>query len=380
MLKIAIITNHPPPFRIPVFERIARTPGVDLLVIFCSKREPNRQWKLPALNFKHVFLRERFLARDDNFIHNNFDVIAALNRFEPDVIVTTGFNPTYLYAFAYACAKGAMHVPMTDGTDVSEQSLSRWHKLIRRFVYAHSQCFIAASLGGQWLYERYGVPAERCFKSCLCIDNDAYMDAPKVEERTFDFIFCGRVVEAKNPLFALRVAEDTARKLGRKLRILFVGSGKQEELVRQEALQNADLVEAQFHGFASQDELPSLYKSARLFLFPTSADAWGVVANEACAAGLPVIVSPHAGVAGELVLDGENGFVCELDLNLWSELSALLLSQDSVYRRFSRRSSTIATQYTFDHAAAGVVAACRHALAVGKGSWKFKPAQSARPG
>ena len=60
-----------------------------------------------------------------------------------------------------------------------------------------------------------------------------------------------------------------------------------------------------FHGFAAQRELPDLYRSAKVFLFPTLADVWGVVANEACAAGLPVIVSPHAGVAGELVRDDD---------------------------------------------------------------------------
>lgn len=377
MLKIAIITNHPPPFRIPVFEKIALMPDVDLEVIFCSKREPNRQWKLPPLHFNHVFLRERFITRGDNFIHNNIDVISALNRFKPDVIVTTGFNPTYLYAFAYARAKGVMHVPMTDGTDATEESLSRWHKLIRRIVYARSQCFISASIGGQWLYESYGIPEDRCYKSCLCIDNDAYTRPHEDVPKQFDFIFSGRIVEAKNPLFALHVVRETARKLNRKASILFVGTGAQEEQVKEEAAQCADLVDAVFHGFAGQDELPTLYRSARIFLFPTSQDAWGVVANEACAAGLPVIVSPHAGAAGELVLDGENGFVCELDVNLWSEVSSTLLTQEALYQRFSRHSSEIASQYNFDNAAAGVVDACRHALEIGKGrkQRKLKTAQ-----
>ncbi|WP_242489894.1 glycosyltransferase family 4 protein [Noviherbaspirillum cavernae] len=377
MLKIAMITNHPPPFRIPVYEKIAQMPDIDLQLIFCSMREPNRQWKLPPLNFDHVFLQERFIARGDNFIHHNFDVIPVLNRFAPDVVVTTGFNPTYLYAFAYALAKGAAHVPMTDGTDASEESLSRWHKAIRRFVYRRSQSFISASIGGRRLYESYGIPSRRCFESCLCINNEVYMNAPADDEKPFDFLFCGRVVEGKNPLFALNVAEDAARRLGRRMRILFVGSGEQEEAIRQEALLRCDLVEAEFNGFASQHELPALYRSARIFLFPTLADVWGVVANEACAAGLPVIVSPYAGVANELVLDGENGFVCELDVSLWSELAALLLSQPAVYQRFSRRSSAIAGQYTFEHAAAGVVAACRSALVQDKPGRNLTPSESA---
>jgi glycosyltransferase involved in cell wall biosynthesis len=366
-LRVAIVTNHPPPFRIPIYEKIGRMPDVDLKVIFCSRREPNREWKLPPLNFNHTFLRERFVTRGDNFIHNNFDVVSALRRFTPDVVVTTGFNPTYLYAFGYTLAKGVMHVPMTDGTDVSEESLSTPHKLIRRFVYSRSQAFVAASAGGQRLYESYGIAPEHCFLSCLCIDNETYLVNPPHEQKKYDFIFCGRIVEAKNPLFALHVAQEVARRLGRKVSILFVGSGAQEEDLKSETAQHPDTVDAEFNGFAAQHELPALYRSASIFLFPTLADVWGVVANEACAAGLPVIVSPHAGVADELVLDGENGFVCELDVGLWADRAEVLLTQPAVYQRFSRRSRSLVNQYTFETAALGLVDACRHAYGAGNG-------------
>jgi glycosyltransferase involved in cell wall biosynthesis len=366
-LRIAIVTNHPPPFRIPIYEKIGQMPDVDLQVIFCSRREPNRQWKLPPLKFDHIFLRERFVTRGDNFIHNNFDVVSTLMRFAPDVVVTTGFNPTYLYAFGYTLAKGALHVPMTDGTNVSEEALSTPHKLIRRFVYSRSDAYVAASEGGRRLYESYGIDGRHCFLSCLCIDNAAYLMDPPHEEKKFDFIFCGRIVEAKNPLFALHVAQDVARRLGRKVSILFVGSGAQEELVKSEALLHPGLIDTEFHGFAAQHELPSLYRSARIFLFPTLADVWGVVANEACAAGLPVIVSPHAGVTDELVLDGENGFVCELEVGAWAEHAELLLTQPAVYQRFSRRSRSLVNEYTFENAALGLVAACRHAYSGSKG-------------
>ncbi|WP_246860671.1 glycosyltransferase family 4 protein [Noviherbaspirillum sp. UKPF54] len=378
--RLAIITNHPPPFRIPVYEIIGTMPGVELLVIFCSRREPNRQWQVPPLRFNHVFLRERFVTRGDNFIHNNLDVVSALHRFGPDAIVTTGFNPTYLYAFGYALMKGIAHVPMTDGTDASEQALSAWHKRIRRFVYRRSQAFIAASAGGQRLYESYGIAPHRCFRSCLCIDNGEYLREAPQEEKKYDFIFCGRIVEGKNPLFALHVARDAARSMGRKVSILFVGSGSQEERVRKEAGLLADMVQAEFYGFAGQDELPALYRSARIFLFPTLADVWGVVANEAAAASLPIIVSPHAGVAGELVQHGDNGFVCELDAAQWSRHAALLLTQPAVYQRFAARSRALASQYTFEQAAAGLVSACRAALDIDRTEEYLKPANSVKGG
>ncbi|WP_292934043.1 glycosyltransferase family 4 protein [Noviherbaspirillum sp.] len=361
-VRIALITNHPPPFRIPIYEKIGSMPGVDLRAVFCSAREPNRQWELPPLRFNHVFLRERFLTRGSNFIHNNPDVFGALRRLAPDVIITTGFNPTFLYAFGYALAKGIPHVPMTDGTEISERSLSGPHRLIRRLVYSRSQAFIAASHGGIRLYQSYGVPANRCFQSCLCIDNDFYARQVDHEEKQHDLVFCGRMVQEKNPLFALAVAEGAARLLNRKISILFIGTGEQEEQVKEEAAHMSPLIEAEFHGHASQDELPTLYGSARIFLFPTARDVWGVVANEACAAGLPTIVSPHAGVAGELVVEAENGFICELDVSLWAERVAALLTDEVLYRRLAKRSVALVSNYTFDHAAAGIVDACSYAI------------------
>lgn len=365
MLRIALVTNTPPPYRVPVFHRMGNMPDIAFQAIFCARREPNRLWDLPPLDFDHVFLRERFLTLGGRYIHNNPDVIPALRRFAPDVVITDGFNPTHLYAFGHAWIKGIPHLAMTDGTDVSEQGLSRVHQAVRRFVYARSSAFMPASVGGQRHYESYGIPADRCFTSCLSIDNKIFAP-PAAREKSFDFIFSGRIEEVKNPLFALRVAAETAKRLGRKVRLLFAGSGSLQERLHDAARASAGLVEVVFHGFAAQRELPGLYRSARLFLFPTLWDPWGVVANEACAAGLPVLVSPHAGVAGELVRDGENGFVCELDADAWAEKAALLLSRPDVLDDFSRRSLYLVGEYTYENAASGIAQACRFSLSVGE--------------
>ena len=362
MLRLAVVANTPPPYRVPIFQKLGRIPGIDLRVIFCSRREPNRLWDLPPLDFPHVFLKERFVSVGERYIHNNLDVISALRDFAPHVVVTDGFNPTHLYGFLYAWIRRLVHVPMTDGTDVSEQALSAVHRAVRRFVFARSHAYVSASAGGDRLYQNYGVPASRCFHSCLCVDNAVFSPGQNTEEENFDFIFCGRMEPGKSPLFALNVALAVAKKLGRQIRILFVGSGSQEESVRRAAALQPELLDAQFNGFAAQQELPSLYRSARIFLFPTLGDVWGVVANEACAAGLPVIVSPQAGVAGELVLDGQNGYVCELDIDLWAERAIGLLTQPDLLQNFSARSLALVTEYTFDKAALGLLDACRAGL------------------
>lgn len=360
-IKIALVTNCPAPYRIPALNRLAGTPGISLHVIYCCQREPNREWNLPPARYASTFLRERIIRFRDTYIHNNPDVVAALRRVAPDVIVTTGFNPTHLYAVGYGLYNRLPHVAMTDGTLDSEQCLSALHRWIRRLVYARTQTFVYASLGGKRLYASYGIPDAYCFGACLCVDNSAYAPPPD-QARQFDLLFCGRIEAVKNPFFALDVALRTARRLGRQVSILFVGTGSLEQQLKHQAQLCRDQVQASFNGFAAQEELPGLYRSARLFLFPTTYDPWGVVANEACAAGLPVLVSPHAGAAGELVLDGENGFVAELKPDLWTEHVVSLLTDPDRYRQFSERSRQLVSRYTFDHAAQGILAACLAAV------------------
>ena len=353
-----MVTNIPTPYRIPIYERLAKEGDIELLVIFFSGREPDREWDLGDSSFHQVFLHERFLSIHGRFIHINPDVWRQLRAFAPDVVVTTGFNPSHLLAYAYARLYGARHVAMTDGTQVSEIILSALHRWIRRRVYAHTEAFIAASNGSFDLYHAYGVDSTRMFKSHLCADNEMYFSSPVVEKR-FDFIFCGRFVRVKNPFFALDVAKGVALRLGRRVSVMFVGSGDLDSQMRQAAAEAAAWVDVSFPGFASQQTLPSLYGAARIFLFPTLWEPWGVVANEACAAGIPVLVSRSAGSAHELIRHGDNGYVLPLEIDRWVEAGARLLSDPVLYERMSACSRSLVSAYNYGNAARGIAMACR---------------------
>jgi glycosyltransferase involved in cell wall biosynthesis len=87
------------------------------------------------------------------------------------------------------------------------------------------------------------------------------------------------------------------------------------------------------------------------------------VANEACAAGQAIIVSPHAGVVNELVGDGENGYVLPLDLALWVKHATDLLSNEALLEQFSKDSILKVQPYTYEAAAQGIIDAVDAALA-----------------
>jgi glycosyltransferase involved in cell wall biosynthesis len=60
-------------------------------------------------------------------------------------------------------------------------------------------------------------------------------------------------------------------------------------------------------GFMQYDALPAYYGLAGAFILPSVVEPWGLVINEAMAAGLPVLVSDRCGCASDLVVEGCNG-------------------------------------------------------------------------
>jgi len=356
-VRLAIVTNIPAPYRVPVYNRIASDPRIQLKVFYCSQREPDRNWDLGSFDHNHVFLEGLVFTVRNRYIHHNPAIFRQLAEFEPDVVLTTGFNPTHLYAFAYAMRHGVAHVAMTDGTDISEAHLGLIHRWVRRIVYSQTRAFIAASEGGKRLFRSYGISKDRLFLSPLCANMDVRWDNVAPRAPGADFIFCSRFVEAKNPLFAVEVALATARLLGRWVVLLMVGNGPMEREIADAAVLYRDEIDIRLCGFAEQAELPGWYASARVLLFPTSNDVWGVVANEACAVGLPIIVTPQAGVAGELVQNYVNGFVRELDVEEWARCAVKLLSDEPTYRQFSAAARERVGYYSFENAAAGIIEA-----------------------
>jgi glycosyltransferase involved in cell wall biosynthesis len=62
----------------------------------------------------------------------------------------------------------------------------------------------------------------------------------------------------------------------------------------------------------NSDELVDLYNDADVFVLPTRADTYSMVALEAMAMGLPVVISDVGGIA-DIVVEGETGYLLPVD-------------------------------------------------------------------
>jgi glycosyltransferase involved in cell wall biosynthesis len=359
--RIAIVTNMPSPYRIPVFDALPALTGADVHCLYLTRKEGNRDWQLQTSSdvVQTHFPPSRELKVGNKYIHFTTGLPALLSEIAPDVVVTTAYSQPYLAAFAHAWRRNIPHVVMTDGTDTSEQELTWLHRLVRRAVFARSAAFVGPSQGSRRLFASYGIAPNAIFQSHLCADMARFQAADLAAagagaERPVDFIVSGRMHPVKNPGFAMEVAAGVAHRIGRRVSMVYLGQGPLWDDLQAQARRLSALVDVQFPGFLDQAALPPAYRQGKVFLFPSSWDPWGVVANEACAVGLPVLVTPVAGSAGEIVRDHENGRILPLDLPAWIDAASTLLTDDALWQRMSERSRALVAGYTYDHAAHGL--------------------------
>ncbi len=356
MTKVVLITNIPAPYRERLHELIAEEYQNNYTVIYCAESEADRQWKFKLGNYKKIFL-SKF---NKTSIHNNTSIWGELNNLNPDVVITDGFYPTMLYAFSWCMLKRKKHLVFTDGTLRSENRLTIIHKPVRKIVFSRTKAFIGVSEGSWALYKRYDIEKERYFRSYLCVDNTQFIKIP-FAEKEYDLMFSGRFIDLKLPLFFVEIAKQVKENLGY-CRVLILGSG----ILKEEILQKLDEygIEYEYPGFVETNNLPGYFAKAKIFLFPTQNDTWGVVANEAMAAGLPVITCKDAGVAYDLVIHDQTGYVLPIDKDIWSEKIVGILKDQNLYERLSANAWQHVQKYNFHNAANGVTEAIRSSVRI----------------
>ncbi len=82
-----------------------------------------------------------------------------------------------------------------------------------------------------------------------------------------------------------------------------------------------------------------LYKSHDIFVLPTNCDSYPSVLGEAACAGLAILTTKNALGADEVILNGENGYICDSPAALFEKLTLLIKDKDllAIMKQNSRK-------------------------------------------
>lgn len=128
-----------------------------------------------------------------------------------------------------------------------------------------------------------------------------------LHNRPLTFLFCGQMILRKGVDLLLR-AFDRLIGSGLDARLLLIGRQAQLNDFLAEVSQRAR-AKISYVGFQSPERLPNYFAKADVFVLPSRYDGWGVVINQALAAGLPIISSDMVGAGLDLVESGVNGIL-----------------------------------------------------------------------
>ena len=243
-----------------------------------------------------------------------------LSMIRPDAVAIPGWSePGALAALMWCLHSGTASVLMSDSTELDEVRRPWKEAIKRRVVSLFSSALVAGQPQCAYLMQ-LGMPADRIFDGYDVVDNEYFRihaDAARLgaaNERSrlglppSYFLACCRFVEKKN-LFRLiaAFAQYRQRTVVDAWDLVLIGDGPlRPDLIR--LVVRYGLEEAvHLPGFQQYEAMPSYYGLAGAFVHASTTEQWGLVVNEAMAAGLPVIVSDRCGCAPDLVFRARNG-------------------------------------------------------------------------
>lgn len=254
------------------------------------------------------------------------DMVRSLNtclsELRPDVVCINGWSFGGCIAALAWCASHQVPAIMMSESTAIDHPRRWWREAIkRRIVSLCSASLVSGSRHRDYMSE-LGVSPDSVFTGYGAIDNEHFRAGADAARRAQAqlrasrslperyFMACSRFSEKKN-LFRLLQAYRQYRErcASPPWSLLIIGEGelKEQLLAVRDQLGLQDQV--QFPGPKGYRELPVYYGLASALVHASTTEQWGLVVNEAMAAGLPVIVSERCGCASDLVAHGINGLL-----------------------------------------------------------------------
>ncbi len=176
-----------------------------------------------------------------------------------------------------------------------------------------------------------GVDLER-FRPASAQERDHARRALAIDDDAFVVAFVGHEFDRKG----LPIAMAAIR--GVPTAILLVVGGT-TEMIRRDSAQAAGLgvgTRVRFVG-SDPDPIPFL-RASDVFVLPSAYESYGLVITEALASGIPVVATP-VGVAADVIVDGENGYLAPANPEAFEERLAQIAAADLESLRQSARQS-----------------------------------------
>lgn len=375
-LRVGFLTTHPIQYQVPVFRHLANDDGLDFTVYFCQIPDAAMQgaefnvpfqWDLPLLEgYRYEVLKN--VSRTPGVMQfsgcDTPEIGSIIRQGNFDAFVINGWNVKSCLQALWACRRAG--VPCLVRGEANDLRPRAWWKrgMQRALVQQYAGCLAIGRANAEF-YRVRGVPERRLFSAPYCVENDRFASAGDPPRRAAArekwripadrvcYLFSGKFIDKKHPLELLHAFKDAD--IGGQAVLLMVGDGPLR--AECEALVRKHNLAVTFAGFLNQGEILDAYDASDCLVLPSDAgETWGLVVNEAMAAGKPALVSHLAGCSQDLVADAGTGEI--FPFGYWTAFSRLFKHysvRSDELQQMGQRARTHIAQYSPQVAANGII-------------------------
>jgi len=373
--RLGVLDFNPIQYHAPLYQRLEYRRNIEFDVLFLYDRgyhpaiDPGFglkvAWDIDLLSgYAHQFLTTT--EKPGRAIYR----LQTLTRWllAHDVIIIHGYSDPWMLCAIAICR--SRRVPYILRGESHPQSQSSGLRRYLRHIVARTA--VSGSAGGLAIgqmnaefYRQYG--ARTITLAPYSVDDKRFAESPQVkrsdllarldlEDNKPVIVFCGKLIPRKRPLDLIAAVQ----LLPGEVNTLFVGDGPLAERIQASLHPGRGAVT----GFVNQSELPSYYHAADILVLPSEAEPWGLVVNEAMAAGALPVVTDRVGSAPDLVLGIGEVYSCGDVTGLASALVRALRQIEVAgtrekVRRHVARYSLDRTVIGFEHATLAIGEATR---------------------
>ncbi|GHD14232.1 glycosyltransferase [Tianweitania populi] len=400
--RLAIVVSHPIQHFVPLYRALAARSDITLKVFFATRIGVDRTfdaemntayaWDGNLLDgYDHAFLDEADRIKQVSFRGvNNPSIAAALREFEPTAVLIYGYAQlTALRALTWSRLHRVPVLMAGDGDAVprSKNTRALFRSAFLRLLMSQVSAVLAVGDQNETFWDKMGVSAAKRFRSPFSIDETIYRHAQAnraalrsatrrrfgIADAAFVFLSVGKLSARKRAADLL--AASVRIKTDRPVHLLFCGDGSERATLTQMAAEAK--VPSSFSGFVNLDRLPAAYCAADTLVIPSGHDPHPLVGSEACAIGLPLIVSDRVGLIGDsdIAQPGFNALTYPCgDVDALAAAMQRLLDDPALHAAMAQASLTVFDQTCMRHSVEGVLAALDHVSPVKAPTYQSLPA------
>jgi len=348
-------TNMPTPYQLDFFSALKNY--FDLKVVYFTARESDRQWELSTSGdgYSVLVLKNSRIAlwvqkRIPSF-HYSKDIFSVFKNEPADYVIVNGtyWTPNVVIAL---CKAHKMKTKVAFWSEPIFPVNNRIRFLIKKImlwpVFRYSDCLLAIGKRAEEGYRKYGYSKD-IYNIPYNIDISLFrkenLQQQLLHKLMTQFKPENEIILLTSGSLIPRKGMDTVIKAFLCLpssinaRLIIMGDGEEKEKLM--ALCN-NAANIHFIGFQDKRMVPYWFNLANIFVFASRYDGWGLVINEALAAGKPVISSRLVGAAVDKLAHLQNAVLLD-DVESVDELSAAMhkLITDEGFRDWIAHNSSL---------------------------------------